>query len=163
MNLPFLQFNGTPLRSSSFSCFHTKPKTPIPALLCRTNTAISARDRVIDLEKCRGKMLGTLPSTYLKQVSKNLRARDFKEWAKICDEVLIDLVYNNWIEWKYAEKILNNNVLGISTLLANVNQNAVFELLEISERFEWDNEDNVAWGKIDLGFWEALRAAKFRE
>ncbi|KAL2462533.1 uncharacterized protein Fot_53770 [Forsythia ovata] len=151
MNFPFLHFNATPLRSSTFSCFHTNPKTPIPAPLRRTNTVIPARDRVIDFGKYQGKMLGTLPSTYLKWVSKNLRARDFEEWAKLCDEVLIDPVYKDRIEWEFAEKILNGNVLGISTLPANGNQNAVSELLEISERFGWDNEDKAGWGKIDFG------------
>ncbi|KAL2509088.1 Uncharacterized protein Fot_32735 [Forsythia ovata] len=89
-------------------------------------------------------MLGTLPTF-------NLRARDFEEWAKLCNEMLIDPVYNDAIEWECAEKILNGNILGISTLPANGNQNEVSELLEINERFGWDNEDKAGWGKIDFG------------
>ncbi|KAL2522224.1 uncharacterized protein Fot_26147 [Forsythia ovata] len=45
-------------------------------------------------------------------------------------------------------------------LLANGNQNAVFELLEISERFGWDNEDNAGWGKIDFGLLGSSRGGK---
>ncbi|KAB2595965.1 hypothetical protein D8674_031415 [Pyrus ussuriensis x Pyrus communis] len=35
-------------------------------------------------------MLGTLLSAYLKWVSKNLHTRDFKDWAKLADQVLKD-------------------------------------------------------------------------
>ncbi|CAI9767128.1 unnamed protein product [Fraxinus pennsylvanica] len=154
MNFPFVHYTTTPLRSSAFYCFHTNPKTPIPPPLRRTNTAIPVippRDRVIDFGKYKGKMLGTLPSTYLRWVSKNLRAQDFEEWAKLCDEVLIDPVYKDRIEWEFAEKILNGDVLGNSSVPANGNQNAVSELLEISQRFGWDNEDKAGWSKIDFG------------
>ncbi|KAM0954739.1 hypothetical protein TB2_022860 [Malus domestica] len=54
-------------------------------------------------------MLGTLPSAYLKWVSKNLRTRDFEEWAKLADQVLDDAVYRDRIEWELAENILNGN------------------------------------------------------
>ncbi|MCD7451306.1 hypothetical protein HAX54_010925 [Datura stramonium] len=104
---------------------------------------IPARDRVIDFGKYKGKMLGTLPSKYLKWVTKNLRARDFEEWAQLADEVLSDPVYNDRIEWEFAQNILNGDVP------AN-NQNAVSELLEISTRFGWDNEDKLGWSKIDF-------------
>ncbi|KAL2479777.1 hypothetical protein Adt_32743 [Abeliophyllum distichum] len=50
-----------------------------------------------------------------------------------------------------SRKILNGNVLDISLLLANMNQNAVFKLLEFSELFGWDNEDKASWVKIDFG------------
>ncbi|OIS99897.1 PREDICTED: uncharacterized protein LOC109228489 [Nicotiana attenuata] len=103
---------------------------------------IPARDRVIDFGKYKGKMLGTLPSKYLKWVSKNLRARDFEEWAKLADEVLSDSVYKDRIEWEFAQNLLNGDV-SAST------QSAVSELLEISTRFGWDNEDKLGWSKID--------------
>ncbi|XP_022890085.1 uncharacterized protein LOC111405416 [Olea europaea var. sylvestris] len=154
MNFPFVSSTVTPLRSSTVYCFHTNPKTPIPRPLRRTNIAfpvIPARDRVIDFGKYKGKMLGTLPSTYLKWVSKNLRAQDFEEWAKLCDEVLIDPVYKDRIEWEFAEKILNGDVLSNSSVPANGNQNAASELLEMSQRFGWDNEDKAGWSKIDFG------------
>lgn len=48
--------------------------------------SIPARDRVIEFGKYRGKMLGTLPSRYLRWISKNLRARDFEEWSKFAGE-----------------------------------------------------------------------------
>lgn len=92
-------------------------------------------------------MLGTLPSNYLKWVSKNLRARDFEDWAKFADEVLDDPVYKDRVEWEFAQKVLNGDVLS-SKMVRN---GAVPELLEISERFGWDNEDKVGWAKIDFG------------
>ncbi|XP_074297684.1 uncharacterized protein LOC141628438 [Silene latifolia] len=60
-------------------------------------------------------MLGTLPSTYLKWVSNNLRARDFEEWAHLADQVLQDPVYNDHVEWEYADKLLNRNVSGLNS------------------------------------------------
>ncbi|KAB2622623.1 hypothetical protein D8674_024805 [Pyrus ussuriensis x Pyrus communis] len=54
-------------------------------------------------------MLGTLPSTYLKWVSKNLRAHNFEDWAKLTDQVLDNAVYRDWIEWELAENVLNEN------------------------------------------------------
>ncbi|KAL3507350.1 hypothetical protein ACH5RR_032732 [Cinchona calisaya] len=91
--------------------------------------------------------MGTLPSNYLKWVSKNLRARDFEEWAKLADQVLNDPVYKDRIEWEFARKVLNGDVLSSKT----VQDSAVSDLVEISERFGWDNEDKVGWAKVDFG------------
>ncbi|KAM2468614.1 hypothetical protein FF1_010270 [Malus domestica] len=68
-----------------------------------------ARDRVINFGKYKGKMLGTLPSAYLKWVSKNLRARDFEDWVKLADQVFDNAVYWDQIEWELAENALNIN------------------------------------------------------
>ncbi|KAB2597312.1 hypothetical protein D8674_000232 [Pyrus ussuriensis x Pyrus communis] len=54
-------------------------------------------------------MLGILPLAYLKWVSKNLRARNFKDWVKLSDQVLDDAVYRDLIEWELAENVLNEN------------------------------------------------------
>ncbi|KAL3632169.1 hypothetical protein CASFOL_025153 [Castilleja foliolosa] len=135
---------------STFSCSH--PKTPNPfgtrtaaaAGFQRTPTA--ARDRVIDFGKYKGKMLGSLPSSYLRWISKNLRAGDTEEWARFADQVLTDPVYRDRIEWEMAENVLNGS--------PNSNgdgSSAVKELLEISERFGWDNEDKIGWSKVDFG------------
>lgn len=86
-------------------------------------------------------MLGSLPSHYLKWVSANLRARDFEHWAKLADEVLRDPVYKDRLEWEYADKVLNGDVLS---------ETPVPELLEISRRFGWDNDDKVGWSRIDF-------------
>uniref|UniRef100_A0A5B7B4U7 Uncharacterized protein n=1 Tax=Davidia involucrata TaxID=16924 RepID=A0A5B7B4U7_DAVIN len=112
-------------------------------------TTIPARDRVIEFGKHKGKMLGTLPSNYLKWVSKNLRARDFEEWAKLADRVLEDPVYRDRIEWELAEKVLNGDISS-SSVLSRSDGGAVSELLEISERFGWDNEDKVGWRRINF-------------
>lgn len=107
-------------------------------------STIPARDRVIDFGKYKGKMLGTLPSTYLKWVSKTLRARDFEEWANLADQVLQDPVYNDRLEWEFAEKLLNGDVNKSN------GRHTVAELLDVSHRFGWDNDDKVGWSKVDF-------------
>ncbi|XP_068329769.1 uncharacterized protein [Pyrus communis] len=93
-NPPLSHTSMHPIRlSCSFK--PTKPSKP-PSLSALTLPP--ARDRVIDFEKYKGKMLGTLPSAYLKWVSKNLHARNFKDWAKLADQVLNNAVYRDWIE-----------------------------------------------------------------
>ncbi|KAF8007637.1 hypothetical protein BT93_K1590 [Corymbia citriodora subsp. variegata] len=106
--------------------------------------ATPARDRVIDFGRNKGKMLGTLPSSYLRWVSKNLRARDTEEWAQLADQVLQDPVYRDRMEWESAERVLNGGGAGRGS------GSAVSELLEISERFGWDNEDKAGWGRVDF-------------
>lgn len=90
-------------------------------------------------------MLGTLPSSYLKWVSKNLRARDFEEWAKLADDVLQDPIYQDRVEWELAQNVLDGNTFSPSR-----NLSAVSELLEISERFGWDNEDKLGWSRVNF-------------
>jgi len=107
-----------------------------------------ARDRIIDFGKYKGKMLGSLPSSYLKWVSKNLRARDFEEWAILADQVLLDPVYKDRIEWEFALNVLNGN--RISSTAAKSMGPADSELQKISERFGWDNLDKVGWSKVDF-------------
>lgn len=143
----FLSLNTTPNPVyPPISCFR---KTIFEHAVIKPIAAIPARDRAIDFGKYKGKMLGTLPSKYLKWVSKNLRARDFEEWAKLADEVLEDPVYRDRIEWESAQKILNGDVVMRSS--SRIPQNAVSELLDISEKFGWDNEDKLGWAKIDFG------------
>lgn len=92
-------------------------------------------------------MLGTLPSSYLKWVSKNLRAGDSEYWAKLADEVLNDDVYKDKVEWTFAEKILHGSN---ETIKNRKEVNSVSLLLEVSERFGWDNEDKIGWSKINF-------------
>ncbi|KAL2932793.1 Uncharacterized protein RDABS01_015912 [Bienertia sinuspersici] len=131
------------LGSSNIPC--SQSQTPKCLRNIVTYASLPARDTIIDFGKYKGRMLGTLPSTYLKWVSNNLRARDFEDWAKLADQVLDDPVYQDRIEWEYAEKLLKGD-----TLTANSkSEGVVAELLEISNRFGWDNEDKVGWSKID--------------
>lgn len=106
--------------------------------------ATPARDRVMDFGRHKGKMLGTLPSGYLRWVSNNLRARDTEEWARLADQVLQDPVYRDRMEWESAERVLSGGGGGVGS------GSAVSELLEISERFGWDNEDKAGWGRVDF-------------
>ncbi|KAG2680325.1 hypothetical protein I3760_11G095100 [Carya illinoinensis] len=129
-----------PLHLSKCSSKFRTMSTPRPLI----HATIPARDRVIDFGKHKGKMLGTLSSSYLRWVSKNLRARDFEDWAKLADQVLQDPVYRDRIEWELAENLLNGNINDSSLR----NESVVSELLEISERFGWDNEDKSGWSKV---------------
>ncbi|KAB2060222.1 hypothetical protein ES319_A10G002200v1 [Gossypium barbadense] len=146
----FLLFNppsSTPISLSFKLSSSFKPKKisspasfPIP-----TAKTILATDIIIDFGKHKGKMLGTLPSNYLRWVSKNLRAGNYERWAKLADQVLEDPVYKDRIEWEFAENVLSgNNAKGIT---AN-DESSVSLLLDISERFGWDNEDKDGWSKV---------------
>ncbi|CAN8321398.1 unnamed protein product [Cochlearia groenlandica] len=148
-----------PRRSSSSSSSNRifpikNPKPLNPKLQIET---LSARDIPIDFGKHKGKMLGSLPSSYLKWVSKNLRAGDSEYWAKLADQVLEDDVYKDRIEWEFAENILHGSddkALNITKQSKNIGEreeiSSVSMLLEISERFGWDNEDKIAWSRINF-------------
>ncbi|KAL7100444.1 hypothetical protein ACP275_09G145700 [Erythranthe tilingii] len=151
MNLVFnIPSTAITLQSSKLSCcFHPKASRRSTTVGSRMS-GVPARDRVIDLGKYSGKMLGSLPSSYLRWVSKNLRAGDTEEWAKLADQVLSDPVYRDRIEWELADKILSGNEASAATAIGD-GRNAVSELLEISKRFGWDNEDKRGWSKVDFG------------
>lgn len=95
-------------------------------------------------------MLGSLPSSYLKWVSKNLRAGDTEYWAKLADEVLDDDVYKDRIEWEFAEKVLHGSDESIKEKKNRGDVSSVSMLLEISERFGWDNDDKIGWSKVNF-------------
>ncbi|KAF8101014.1 hypothetical protein N665_0211s0006 [Sinapis alba] len=122
-----------------------KPITKNPQI-----ETLAARDTILDFGKHNGKMLGSLPSSYLKWVSKNLRAGDTEYWAKLADEVLDDDVYKDRIEWEFAEKILHGSDESIKEKKNREEVSSVSMLLEISERFGWDNEDKIGWSKINF-------------
>ncbi|XVF86220.1 hypothetical protein PTKIN_Ptkin18bG0022900 [Pterospermum kingtungense] len=111
---------------------------------CFEPKAIPARDIVIDFGKHKGKMLGTLPSNHLRWVSKNLRGREFEQWANLAGQVLQDPVYQDRIEWEFADNVLQGNINNAKV----TRRSAVSMLLEISERFGWDNEDKDGWSKV---------------
>ncbi|KAL5548463.1 hypothetical protein UlMin_003694 [Ulmus minor] len=153
---PFLHFQisiSNPQINLTFKCSSFKPKTLISSPTSNSPksfpklTTIPARDRAIDFGKHKGKMLGTLPSSYLKWVSNNLRARDFEQWAKLSDEVLQDPVYQDRIEWEFAQNFLDGSNSNSSSLR---NSGVVSGLLEISNRFGWDNDDKIGWSRVDF-------------
>ncbi|XP_057769508.1 uncharacterized protein LOC130989548 [Salvia miltiorrhiza] len=117
-------------------------------------SATPARDRVIDFGKYKGRMLGSLPSAYLKWVSMNLRAGDTEEWARLADRVLADPVYRDRLEWEAAENILSGNAAAAAAASGGS------ALLEISERFGWDNEDKSGWSKVDFGLLGTSKGAR---
>lgn len=136
-----------PPKFTSISSSQTAIRIHTGGCFLMSASKIPARDRLITFGKYKGKMLGSLPSSYLKWVSKNLRAGDTQDWAKLADEVLVDSVYRDRMEWELAENVLNGNNVGSSSS-GNAN---VSMLLEMSERFGWDNDDKVGWSKIDFG------------
>ncbi|KAI3955509.1 hypothetical protein MKW98_028454 [Papaver atlanticum] len=148
--LPSSNASTTTLSTQSKTLFCSLNPVRSPSSTTRRNISISAtpaRDKIIDFGKHKGRMLGTLPSKYLKWVSKTLRARDFEEWAQLADQVLVDPVYKDRIEWELAEVLLNGNEISSGK---NVIKSPVSDLLEISERFGWDNDDKIGWSKINF-------------
>ncbi|CAH8301884.1 unnamed protein product [Eruca vesicaria subsp. sativa] len=147
--------------SSSSSSFRPKRRLPSstnrifpinqpkPIIKTLQTETLAARDTIIDFGKHKGKMLGSLPSSYLKWVSKNLRAGDTEYWAKLADQVLDDDVYKDRIEWEFAEKILHGSDGSIKKNREEEEVSSVSMLLEISERFGWDNEDKIGWSKVN--------------
>ncbi|MBA0628188.1 hypothetical protein Godav_022954 [Gossypium davidsonii] len=120
---------------SSTLLFIQTPRNLITSFVSDSNRAT---DIIIHFGKHNGKMLGTLPSNYLRWVSKNLRARNYERWAKLADQV-----YKGRIEWEFAENVLSgNNAKGIAA-----KDESSVSLLEMSERFGWDNEDKDGWSK----------------
>ncbi|EXB53790.1 hypothetical protein L484_002022 [Morus notabilis] len=91
-------------------------------------------------------MLGSLPSSYLKWVSTNLRAQDLEDWAKLADQVLQDPVYQDRLEWEFAQNALDRNRSNSSSSFSS----GVSDLVEISERFGWDNEDKIGWSGVNF-------------
>lgn len=89
-------------------------------------------------------MLGTLPSTYLKWVSKTLITPDVQHWSQLANEVLQDPVYKDRIEWEHAENLLTGDNIGKRV------ESPVEELMDISESFGWDNDDKIGWSRIDF-------------
>ncbi|RZS28495.1 hypothetical protein BHM03_00062091 [Ensete ventricosum] len=109
---------------------------------------VPARDRIIEFGKHKGRMLGSLPSSYLRWVSRNLRARDFEDWARLADEVLQDPVYRDRLEWEAAERVLTGDARRRSSF--DPADSPVGELIEVSDRFGWDNEAKEAWAGINF-------------
>ncbi|KAK9099732.1 hypothetical protein Scep_023162 [Stephania cephalantha] len=141
-------------KNSIFPSLSSQSRPPLltPSPIRAKNVVVAsipARDRVIDFGRHKGCMLGALPSKYLKWVSKNLRAREFEEWARLADEVLEDPVYRDRLEWELAERVLRGEC-GSGVLKWSENESSVLSLLEISERFGWDNDDKVGWKRIDF-------------
>lgn len=142
----------------SLSLFHRSPSVKLKStnslssssrITIRRTKEVAATDMRIDFGRYKGKMLGTLPSTYLKWVSSNLRARDFEHWANLADQVLAEPVYRDRIEWEFAQNLLNgDNTNVVSSSLGSGKVSAL--LAEISERFGWDNDDKLGWSRIDF-------------
>ncbi|XP_016174099.1 uncharacterized protein LOC107616657 [Arachis ipaensis] len=116
-------------------------------LECDEDKEVAARDRIITFGKYKGKMMGSVPSRYLKWVSNNLRAGYFLEWAELADQVLQDPIYRDRMEWELALSVLNGDTHS-HTLSSS--SSAVSELLDISDRFGWDNQDKLGWSKVDF-------------
>nr|KJB70791.1 hypothetical protein B456_011G091300 [Gossypium raimondii] len=145
---PFLKFSVLHLQPLYTLLFIQTPRNLITSFVSDSN---GATDIIIHFGKHNGKMLGTLPSNYLRWVSKNLRARNYERWAKLADQVLEDPVYKGRIEWEFAENVLSgNNAKGIAA-----KDESSVSLLEMSERFGWSKdgeegkdeaEERKSWG-----------------
>ncbi|CAN0839843.1 hypothetical protein LINGRAHAP2_LOCUS2682 [Linum grandiflorum] len=92
-------------------------------------------------------MLGAIPSPYLKWISANLRSGDTLHWAQLADQVLQDAVYRDRLEWEFASRVLDG---GTPSSASSSGTDAVSQLLEISQRFGWDNDDKIGWRRVDF-------------
>ncbi|CAI0410398.1 unnamed protein product [Linum tenue] len=134
----------------TFSCSVGRWKPPSKPPTLKAASLPAARDRVIDFGKYKGKMLGALPSSYLKWVSGNLRSGDTHHWAHLADQVLQDPVYHDRLEWEFASRVLDANDGSSVPSSASAGNGAVAQLLEISQRFGWDNDDKVGWSRVNF-------------
>ncbi|XP_078427773.1 golgin family A protein [Wolffia australiana] len=117
----------------------------------RRRAETPARDRVIDFGKYRGRMLGSLPSSYLNWVSRNLRAGDTEEWARLADQVLADDVYRDRLEWESAHRLLSGDgAAALRRRSAAADDSPSAALLQVSRRFGWDNDDSDGWSRVDF-------------
>ena len=111
---------------------------------------IPARDRVIDFGKYKGRLLGTLPSSYLRWISRNLRAGDTLEWAHLADQVLVDDFYKDRLEWESAHRLLTGDN-GADFHRRPVNSSPPSAALDdLTRHFGWDNEDRDGWRRVDF-------------
>ncbi|PWA48486.1 hypothetical protein CTI12_AA490370 [Artemisia annua] len=112
---------------------------------------IPARDIVIDFGKHKGKMLGMLPSDYLKWMSTNPLMNtkgDFDKWGKLAKDVLEDEVYADRIQWELAEKLLTGDQPSSGS---SSGYGVAQQLEEIGKKFGWDyNDKSGAWSKLDF-------------
>ncbi|CAI9267660.1 unnamed protein product [Lactuca saligna] len=127
--------------SLKVSCFNNIRKTTWNNEM----RAIPARDRVIDIGKHKGKMLGMLSSEYLRWMSKNLITGDSEKWGKLAEDVLEDEVYADRLEWEVAERLLTGE-----GMVGSSGSGVAVELKELSKRFGWDYDDKVGWSKVDF-------------
>lgn len=113
---------------------------------------IHPRDIVIDFGKHKGKMLGMLPSDYLKWMSTNPLMNtkgDFDKWGKLAQEVLEDEVYADRIQWELAENLLTGDQPHSSG--SSSGYGVAQQLEEIGKKFGWDyNDKSGAWSKLDF-------------
>ncbi|GJT96888.1 hypothetical protein Tco_1092406 [Tanacetum coccineum] len=114
---------------------------------------IPSRDIVIDFGKHKGKMLGMLPSDYLKWMSTNPLMNtkgDFEKWGKLAQDVLEDEVYADRIEWELAERLLTGDLPSHSSGSSS-GSGVAQQLEEIGKKFGWDyNDKSGRWSKLDF-------------
>lgn len=73
----------------------------LPLIIC----GVPARDVVIDFGKFKGSKMGTLPSSYLRWLTREVGQTRFGAWAEYAEEVLKDPYYRDRMEWESIEKL----------------------------------------------------------
>ncbi|GLJ04700.1 hypothetical protein SUGI_0001530 [Cryptomeria japonica] len=103
---------------------------------------IPARDSIIHFGKYEGRMLGTLPSKYLRWMMKK-RYPD-AEWSAMAEEVLEDPVYRDRMEWEALDEAMK----GSGKLLTKRSSTPyITDFHRFSARFGWD-----PWGDWDIDY-----------
>eukprot|EP01018_Ginkgo_biloba_P021364 Gb_34652 [translate_table: standard] len=109
---------------------------------------IPARDRVIDVGKHKGRMLGTLPSKYLMWLSENLKGSRLDEWSTMAEEVLEDPVYRDRIEWEKVELAMEGRPRFATSVIRSESPGDY--LIQIGNALGWDVDDQAGWSKINF-------------
>jgi len=122
----------------------------IPPQKSSSKSDFLPRDRFIPFGRHKGQRLGTLPSSYLKWASKNLKKTQFEDWALLADQVLNDPLYGDRIEWEYVQRMMEGD-FGSSRIREHMSDDIVADINEIAEKFDWDMEDHAGWSQVNLG------------
>ncbi|KAH9327712.1 hypothetical protein KI387_007890 [Taxus chinensis] len=103
---------------------------------------IPARDAKIGCGRYKGRMLGTLPSKYLRWMVKNIRPDG--RWSTMAEEVLEDPVYRDRMEWEKFDEAIRGSGKNLTKISSVPN---IPDLIRFSARFGWDPWGS--WVEID--------------
>ncbi|KAF3328096.1 hypothetical protein FCM35_KLT06702 [Carex littledalei] len=130
------------LAASSFASHNGAP---------RIRTSKPPRDIKIKIGRYKGRMLGTLPPSYLKWLS-NPDVSDpdiylsLATWSDLAKQVLQDPVYQDRIEWEPAWKIFTGEGRGNFYESESFDWKKAYN--DIGEKYGWDMDDKEGWSKV---------------
>jgi Putative quorum-sensing-regulated virulence factor len=111
-----------------------------------------ARDKKIEIGRYKGRMLGTLPSSYLKWLAdqEDNPAYDLYNWPLFAKIVLEDPVYQDRIEYEPALRIFEGGAKGNFILREDFDFMKAYR--DIGDNNGWDWDDKEGWSKVNRDF-----------